>query len=326
MPFTSKDIEIFIFTRNRPEMCVQAIESVLAQKSLGDIFLLDNSTDDKTLEFIKNYPQVKYIRTQPDKPFANFITAQSLMSKPYTMVLHDDDLIHPQYLKLALEILNKEKNITYLGSRNTIFYGNNLPKEYLNPSDLKKEYYFIPNQNLFTLTFWSKPNSNWSSAIIKTGAYKRIDIKALYIKYGKVHDLVFMSQIMGTGNAAILNDKRALFYRNHAGSDSNNRATTMSEEQIINLLKLFFERSRTPDFLRKIYFLYALTIAREYYTKRYGKDFDKFMLKLLELGLITHKMILYDRRRTNILLRLRFLPKQLLYKLNFWKRYLRKIT
>lgn len=328
MNFSNKDITVFIFTRNRPDMVVDAVKSVLNQTAGSvKLYVLDNSTDEKTTNAIKAFPSVQYVKTDPSLPYANFKKLQSLADSAYTMVLHDDDLIHPQYVQLALEALNKIKDITYIGSKNTIFYNNDVPEEYKKPKSLKKEFYLLPNDNLFTLSFWSKPNSNWSSSIIKTECYKNYDIAKDAKIYGKTHDLSFLSQTMQTGgNAVIFTDGNILFYRNHRQSDSNDKRTALSKEQIKNLLKLFLSKSKTPHFLSRIYFLYSVYIAKQYFSAGHDENETQVFLKeLLTEGIISKNMLLYDRRKQSLLLRLAFFPIQIFYKRNFWKAYLHKL-
>ncbi len=328
MIFTANDIEIFIFTRNRPDMVIDAVKSVLNQTAGAmKLYVLDNSTDEKTTNAIKAFPTVQYVKTDPSLPYANFKKLQALAASAYTMVLHDDDLIHPQYIQLALEALNKIKDITYIGSKNTIFYNNDIPEEYKKPKSLKKDFYILPDDNLFTLSFWSKPNSNWSSSIIKTECYKNYDIAKDAKIYGKTQDLAFLSQTMQKGgNAIIFTDGNILFYRNHRQSDSNDKRTALSKEQIKNLLKLFLSKSKTPHFLNRIYFLYSVYIAKQYFAAGHDTNEMKvFLQELLKEGIVSKNMLLYDRRKESLLLRLVFFPIQILYKRNFWKAYLRKL-
>jgi glycosyltransferase involved in cell wall biosynthesis len=328
--FSINDIQIFIITRNRPEMFKQALRSVLNQYvSCSEIYVLDNSTDDETQKAMRDYPEIHYIKTDPLLPFANFLMAQSLMTTPYSMILHDDDLIHPGYVSLALKILNSVENITYIGCKNTTFYDNNIPDEYKNPNRLSEEFYLIDNPDDFTLGFWGKINSNWSCSIIKSSIYKQADMPTDYKLYGKVNDLVMLSQIMsnGKGNAVIIKDKKALFYRSHALSDRFNEKTALTKQQLTNYISLFYKRSRSNKYLRRIYFLYVIdNIKDNFIPKITDTDINSFFISLKENGLLSTAILLYNKRRENILIRLLFLPVQLIYKKDYYKRFSCKLS
>ena len=330
MQYTDKDIEIFIFTRNRPQMCIQAVESVLAQKAACDFYLLDNSTDDKTQELIKNYPQVKYIRTQPDKPFANFIMAQNLMSKPYTMILHDDDLIHPQYLGLALKALTKYRDISFISAKSFCFYTNIPPKEYTMPRSLNDKHYLIDNQADFALGFWTSPSPSWSGSIIKSEFYKNADISLLQKKFGKIFDWPMMIETMKAGKAIIFADGNCIFYRLHKGQDSFNESTSISIEHLTNWLKVYKHFSETNDYLRKVYFFQSVGNAITNHTKFVSKKAkeklppEKLIRYLTDNNIITPKMALYYKYRKNVFAKIFFHYIKKQYR-NYYNKMIKKI-
>ncbi len=96
-------------TRNRPDLLKQTLKTLLWQ--IGgpfDIWVIDNSTNEDTANLIKKeYPQVHYEHTIGGALFlANLEKMKSLMTTPYTLTLHDDDLLAPDYLVNALKLLN----------------------------------------------------------------------------------------------------------------------------------------------------------------------------------------------------------------------------
>lgn len=325
MRYTAKDIQIFIITKNRPDMVQDTLRSVAAQIQGFECFILDNSTDEETKHIISAYPWASYVQTSPGLPMANFLKAQKLMSTQYAMILHDDDLIHPNYIELALEALNTVKDISYIGARNTIFRNDNIPQAYLKPHTLKKDYYLLESQDVFTLSFWSKPNSNWSSSIIKTELYKKIDPVSNHTSFGKMDDIAMLSQIMAKGNAVIFKDRSTFFYRVHNSSDSNNTNSSFTADQFGKCIKLFYDHSRRLKGLRRIYFLYAIDNIKNNYAKGNNAKQEKFIKQLAQEGFITKAMLAYNNRRKNIFTRLLFLPLQILYKRDFYKQFLHKL-
>ena len=60
-------IAVLIPTRNRPELAVDAVRSLLDQDCALDIYVSDNSTDPEPLrEFARTEPRVHYLRPQTE--------------------------------------------------------------------------------------------------------------------------------------------------------------------------------------------------------------------------------------------------------------------
>ena len=112
MKYTVDDIDIYIMTHNRADYLMLSIESLLNQSAgVSKITVLDNESTDNTLSAVERFSSrgVRYIRT---KGFlGNFKKAQEIASGKYVMLFHDDDILHPLYLELALRVLNEKDDI-----------------------------------------------------------------------------------------------------------------------------------------------------------------------------------------------------------------------
>ena len=101
--YTIDDIQIFITTHNRANYIKDSIESILHQTAnVNEIIVLDNESTDNTEEIVKSYALrgVKYVKTYGF--LGNFKKAKEIVNKPYCMLFHDDDILHPDYLKNAI--------------------------------------------------------------------------------------------------------------------------------------------------------------------------------------------------------------------------------
>ena len=130
--YTNKDIRCFIMTRNRADLLVDSLNSLLAQKGgPWDIWVIDNSTDNKTEDLIKTkYKDIHYERTQGGTIFvANMERMQSLMTTPYTLTLHDDDLLAPNYLENVLKAINCYPDLAGVFSKYSNFTNQNIPAD-----------------------------------------------------------------------------------------------------------------------------------------------------------------------------------------------------
>ena len=87
-----------------------SIESLLNQSAgVSKITVLDNESTDNTFSVVERFSSrgVRYIRT---KGFlGNFKKAQEIASGKYVMLFHDDDILHPLYLELALRAQDRER-------------------------------------------------------------------------------------------------------------------------------------------------------------------------------------------------------------------------
>jgi hypothetical protein len=92
-----QELEIVVLTRNRHEMIGVMLASLRpVTKYVGKIWVSDNSTDKKTFNFITaNYPEFGIIERNNLDVWEHVYTIAHEISKPYCMLLHDDDVMLP---------------------------------------------------------------------------------------------------------------------------------------------------------------------------------------------------------------------------------------
>ena len=89
---------------DRYETVVSALNSVLGLKGLDEwdyeILVSDDGDSQKVRRFIegKSNPRIRYFRTSKHGQFNNLNNLVRLSSKPWLLFLHDDDLLHQDYL------------------------------------------------------------------------------------------------------------------------------------------------------------------------------------------------------------------------------------
>jgi len=229
------DIQIFLMTHNRADLIQETIISLLNQSvNLKEIIVLDNESSDNTEEIVKSYYDkgVKYIKTFGF--LGNFYKAKEISDKKYVMLFHDDDILHPDYLKNALEILNKEKNIAAIYSRYTEFFNDDSPKDF---PQIEKHYHLFKNQKDFAVFMFFCEVISYATAIYKTTLFKKIDLE--YEKFNKFNDWPFLVKFAQYDNVALLEDRNAIYVRRHSGQDTWTYTNIPSYEQIINWDKFF---------------------------------------------------------------------------------------
>lgn len=333
MTFSLSDIRLFIMTANRPAFCKQALESLLAS-SKGeplDIWVLDNSGNDETKEMLRPYPGIHYVKTDVNTSFANLKKMQELMQTPYALTLHDDDLLHPDYLELALQVLNKYPDVSLVGSKQSHFFTAQPPQEYCSRSKLSTAHWLLEDQADFALSFWDKPSLSWSGSIIKSELYKKVLPDVLRQRYGKIFDWPLLVEAMQTGKAVSFCDKNCFFYRIHAQQDTVCDATGVTLEQLVNWEDFFRRYASTKRGLYKIYFRRAITNLLDNWrvftsSRERAQKTEKELLQYAKSrGLITPGMLFCHQMAQRGITKILTVPFKLYYKRNYYGKMLKRL-
>jgi len=107
---------IGIPTYNRAELLPQALESALGQTYPDvEVLVCDNASEDHTAEVVKRYgDRVRYHRNPTNiGMYPNFAKAIELASGEYFSLLQDDDLIHRDFVRRALEGFARADDIVF---------------------------------------------------------------------------------------------------------------------------------------------------------------------------------------------------------------------
>ena len=285
--FTNKDIRCFIPTCNRPKLLQMTLKTLLWQDDgPWDIYVLDNSTNDETKILIESkFTQVHYIDNREDRKFmANLSKLRELAISPYSLTLHDDDLLAPNYLKNALKILNSYPSINGIFAKLKIFHGNRFPKTVMYKNRSTK-HWLIENKADFAISFWDLPSCSWTGSILKSDLYRSVPIENLYKAFGKINDWPYLSEVIGQGKACIFVDSY-VYYRVHSNSDTHDENTGVSLEQFKNWISYYKEFANKNSNLRKIYsdhiydracIIYKYHLANKY--KQNCPNIEEFLKK-----------------------------------------------
>ena len=230
------DIQIFLITYNRANYLKESIESLLNQSiGIREITVLDNNSTDNTEEIVNQYANkgVKYVKTFGF--LGNYKKAKELANKEYVILFHDDDILHPDYFKIALKLINKYKDISLITTRYTEFLDNNVPKF---KKELSLNHYLFKTQKEFAQFMFFCEKIAYATAIYRTIDFVNTDLE--YEKYNKFNDWPLMVKIAGKGKTILLQDESVFLVRRHSGQDTWTSINTPSIEQIINWDKLFY--------------------------------------------------------------------------------------
>ena len=109
------DLTVVLLCHDRPKTAVEAINSVIRQSSNNFDFLVsDNSTNAELQEILKaDFPTIKTIFWKPDNSsyFDHFNKIISHIETKYITLLHDDDILDPNYVMKILEQFQETSDV-----------------------------------------------------------------------------------------------------------------------------------------------------------------------------------------------------------------------
>lgn len=221
--FTGNDIEVFVLTFNRADLISETLESLLSQTAEGlRIHVLDNASADSTSDVVTRYLRrgVIYHRFETNRGWkGNFERAQAMSERSWSLLFHDDDLLHPRYLEWALRMVNSVPNATLVASRLQFDAVpiNSWPAGPLSPRAIRCD----QARDLAALMYRGYPLC-FSSVLYRTAHLKAARWEAEV--YGKIADRPLLLAIAQHGPAVVL-DHPFVRYRVHSAQDSASAAS-----------------------------------------------------------------------------------------------------
>ena len=215
MQYSAKDIEIFVLTYNRADFLSETLESVLAQTEKGfRLVVLDNGSNDHTLEVMNKYKQcdVEYIKRESNEGVeANFRTAKEMASRSWTIIFHDDDLLHPEYISDVLKAVNEDEDLVIVGSN---MLCERHPKS--NWKTLKGGVRKFNKVSDFAAFLFNGHGYHFGSTVYRTDLFKKVPVR--WDLYGKIADRPFLYDIAAYGSVKVFTEPYVK-YRLHPGQD-----------------------------------------------------------------------------------------------------------
>lgn len=134
----SNKIAVYLLSYRRPELILQTVNSVLAQKNISfDFIISENSGHDEVYRLIRPYEEqglLKIIRQQPTRESIehfNQLIQEASHQYEYFMLFHDDDIMHADCVTTLYQELQKYPNYVAVASNAIILGTNTLFNPYL---------------------------------------------------------------------------------------------------------------------------------------------------------------------------------------------------
>lgn len=234
--YNDSDIEVFIITYNRINFLPLAIKSILEQSiKVTNITIIDNGSNDGTSEYLKtiNIPIIKIIINSENISFNVFLQIKKLVSKKLVLLFHDDDILHFDYLKLALHFFNRYNKISTVltlmeGTSEPIFSNwviNNYDK-----------HIYCKNQVELASLYYKNIPIPFCSNLYKTESFLKAEMDVL--TYGKIFDRPFVLDVIGNDGAVLLKNN-FVRVRIHPSQDSKSINSGPFLNEILSLNNLY---------------------------------------------------------------------------------------
>ena len=215
------EIEILVLTYNRASLIGTTLDSLLAQiKPASRICVLNNGSTDDTEQVVQTFASrgVELVCRNSNDPIAVWSELKAMARGPWTMVFHDDDLLHPNYLCDVSAALAHAPHVTVVMSA---------MRAYQEPERVGwwkvrgGRYRIMTGRQLAAHLYGGFPMP-FCSEVYRTDVLKRDNIQSE--EYGKIGDRPFVIEAARAGSAMVMLDPYVK-YRIHAGQDSQDQSS-----------------------------------------------------------------------------------------------------
>lgn len=281
-------VSIIIPCYNHGEYLDDAVGSVLNQtfKDLEIIIVNDGSTDEKTIEILKNFnkPNTKIINTTNQGLATARNTGIKNSSGKYILPLDADDMINQHYLEKAVNILENNENTGIVGPT-TEFFGT------------QKGYFDIPKYKFPDIL---AGNCLVCSCLFRRDDWEKVGGYNPNMIYGW-EDWDFWLSIIELGRDVYQIDEVMFYYRKHDTSMITNlideKQNSMINQIIKNHIDLYLHNK--PEMVK----LFQLNLKDEVDLKKIKKYkfLFNFFLSVSILLFIIIIIIFYYKKRIGII-------------------------
>jgi glycosyltransferase involved in cell wall biosynthesis len=213
-------VTVGVPTFNRSSYLGETMASILRQ-SYGDFRLLicDNASEDDTTALVASFadPRVDYVRSESNLGMlANLNRVIDLAATEYLAVVPDDDLLYPDHLRMAVDVLDRHPNV------GLVHTGFDLIDE--SGRVLEKHKLLLPVESAVTIEssaeflergMQSRWTLHWGSALFRRSAL--VDARGFRVQDEPLADLPLLLRVGSRWDVACLSASLAA-YRVHASA------------------------------------------------------------------------------------------------------------
>jgi glycosyltransferase involved in cell wall biosynthesis len=246
----NKKISIIIPCYNQTSLLERNLTYLRKQtyKDFQIIIIDDQSSDDYPV-IIEKFPDLPITYIRNDKNLGAmgnifnsiFFQVQTL----YKISLHEDDILHPEYLSKSIEILDKHTDVTFVCSLAEWFEDNDeLVKKFLFPKNIDN--IELLDKAGFIKKILDGKHIMWSSVVYRSSVLdtKDHDIKKYMDDYDVLCDRPFITSLINQNQRVALIDEKVMFTRDHGINDG--RFKNITQNDCFNLMKFYRNNLQQP--------------------------------------------------------------------------------
>lgn len=202
-----------------------------------NLYIINNGSKDNTDKFLKGYKELEftYIRNEINSKNV-FNQAISFNGLKYLSILHDDDILKPNFFKSNIEILERDKFINLISSRVNLIGPKNESLKKIKPIIFKSKTW---TKNEYIKTYLIRGNIlNFPTIIYRSKILLDIELNVDII--GPAADLYLIFLLNKKAGKIHLNKNSEFYYRIHQLQDSQLNKIHSEftlREHLINLFK-----------------------------------------------------------------------------------------
>ena len=268
-------VSICIPTYNRYELLLQCLESIKSQEYKNyEVIISNNNSSDKTNELVSCTDYTIHHHDKSLNWYNNWNFCKNKTSGDITVICHDDDLYHKDYLKEIVKCFKKHNDVSLIHTSSYHFYDN------ISTSIIRRQRVdpYITNSSDYLNECSNKwCNINCPTVAVRTFIYKDLDFDDKYLSA----DYFMWFRILRKGGKICYINKPLVYYRQHnsvKGNINNFQAIQEYKEMYISVFEDEISKSvmKSLDILLtyRIFYEFRLTkIFNIYYFKDFSRNF-----------------------------------------------------
>jgi glycosyltransferase involved in cell wall biosynthesis len=238
-------LTIVIPVYNQTELCRQCLRNLAMQTYQNfSVILLDDCSVENYFELVQEFPglDITYIRNDKNLGAIKNIFHSIFypVTSEYIMSMHEDDLLHKDYLAMTIGVLDAHPNSVFLGS-NCVFFDafEDIEKEIVRPLQ-KGGFKELSAQNL--VRFFLHNNPFMLASIIYRTTFLKTEKQPWLEEMSTACDRPFLVELAKQGNCLAL-DQKLFFSRRHGLGDMRGKYLNWS-----HVFKLYdYYRRQLPE-------------------------------------------------------------------------------
>ncbi len=204
------------------------------------IVILDDNSSENYEEIVSKFPNLDITYIKNDR---NYGAIQNIFNSifyktdsPYKISLHEDDILHPQYLQKAVEMLEKDKKISFVVTIAKWFKDKEKSENIFNKTNNVSSSTILGRTDFIRKILDGKHIAFGSVVYRNSNLNQKPDLQ----KYDVLCDRPFLASLMENDMKMAIIEDRLIFVRDHGKNDV--RFKSVDVEHCFNLM-MFYKKS-----------------------------------------------------------------------------------